>query len=173
MDKVILDCTKENITYRKNRWFLEGDPKAILMVEFRGDSLEEATQKAENMIADLQSKNMGYAFPIIPPEQTKKVRDLRKAGLGLLANIPGDKKAVACIEDTAVALEDLADYIEEFGKIMDEFGQQQVVYAHALSLIHISEPTRRYAISYAVFCLKKKQNSTRSKVKFIDTSNPN
>ena len=27
---------------------------------------------------------------------------------------------------------------------------------HALSLIHISEPTRRYAISYAVFCLKKK-----------------
>ena len=26
----------------------------------------------------------------------------------------------------------------------------------ALSLIHISEPTRRYAISYAVFCLKKK-----------------
>ena len=25
-----------------------------------------------------------------------------------------------------------------------------------LSLIHISEPTRRYAISYAVFCLKKK-----------------
>ena len=24
-----------------------------------------------------------------------------------------------------------------------------------LSLIHISEPTRRYAISYAVFCLKK------------------
>ena len=28
--------------------------------------------------------------------------------------------------------------------------------AHDLSLIHISEPTRRYAISYAVFCLKKK-----------------
>ncbi len=25
----------------------------------------------------------------------------------------------------------------------------------SLSLIHISEPTRRYAISYAVFCLKK------------------
>jgi len=29
--------------------------------------------------------------------------------------------------------------------------------AAALSLIHISEPTRRYAISYAVFCLKKKK----------------
>ena len=29
--------------------------------------------------------------------------------------------------------------------------------AYSLSLIHISEPTRRYAISYAVFCLKKKK----------------
>src|SRR5665647_3643831 len=28
-----------------------------------------------------------------------------------------------------------------------------------LSLIHISEPTRRTPISYAVFCLKKKKNS--------------
>ena len=27
-----------------------------------------------------------------------------------------------------------------------------------LSLIHISEPTRRRGISYAVFCLKKKKN---------------
>src|SRR5665647_1990914 len=27
-----------------------------------------------------------------------------------------------------------------------------------LSLIHISEPTRRTPISYAVFCLKKKKN---------------
>ena len=28
---------------------------------------------------------------------------------------------------------------------------------NALSLIHISEPTRRTPISYAVFCLKKKK----------------
>ena len=31
----------------------------------------------------------------------------------------------------------------------------QVAGTHALSLIHISEPTRRTATSYAVFCLKK------------------
>ena len=30
--------------------------------------------------------------------------------------------------------------------------------AFILSLIHISEPTRRTPISYAVFCLKKKKN---------------
>src|SRR5665647_3887430 len=31
--------------------------------------------------------------------------------------------------------------------------------SHSLSLIHISEPTRRTPISYAVFCLKKKKNT--------------
>ena len=131
MDKIILDCTKESIKYRKSRWFIEGDPEGLLCIEFRGDTLEEAMAQAEQMITDLKEKEMGYAFPIIPPEQTRKVRDLRKAGLGLLANIPGDKKAVACIEDTAVALEDLADYIEEVGSMMDGFDQKQVIYAHA------------------------------------------
>src|SRR5665647_3747516 len=32
-----------------------------------------------------------------------------------------------------------------------------------LSLIHISEPTRRTPISYAVFCLKKKKNKQQYK----------
>ncbi len=131
IDKIILDCTKENIKYRKNRWFIEGDPAGLLMVEFRDDTLEGAMQQAEQMIDDLKGKKMGYAFPIILPEHTKKLRDLRKAGLGLLANIPGDKKAVACIEDTAVALDDLADYIEEVGRMLTDFNQEQVIYAHA------------------------------------------
>lgn len=131
MDKIILDCTKENIQQRKNRWFIEGDPAALLMVEFRGSTINEAKEKAESMIADLQNEKYGYAYPIILSDKTKQITDLRKAGLGLLANIPGDKKSVACIEDTAVALEDLATYIEEVGEMLDGFGQQQVVYAHA------------------------------------------
>ncbi|MCH2080951.1 MAG: FAD-binding protein [Saprospiraceae bacterium] len=131
IDKIILDCTKENIKYRRNRWFIEGDPEGLLMIEFREDTVEEAMTKATKMVADLKAKKMGYAYPIIPSADTQKLRDLRKAGLGLLANIPGDKKAVACIEDTAVALEDLADYIEEVGNMMDSFHQKQVIYAHA------------------------------------------
>ena len=131
MDKIILDCTKENIEQSKNRWFVEGDPEGILMIEFRGETIEEAEEKANHLIDEFKIKKMGYAFPIIPPEKTKRVWTLRSAGLGLLANIPGDKKAVACIEDTAVAIEDLANYIEDFGKIMKGFGQRQVIYAHA------------------------------------------
>lgn len=131
MDKIILDCTKENIEQNKNRFFVDGDPKAILMVEFRGKTLLEAEEQAYRLIDALKAAGMGYAYPIILPEHTKSVWSLRSAGLGLLANIPGDRKAVACIEDTAVDIDDLADYIEEFGKTMEKFGQSPVHYAHA------------------------------------------
>lgn len=131
MDKIILDCTKESIEYSKNRYFVEGDPDALLMIEFRGKTLEEATAKGEALIADLKAGGYGYAYPIIEPAMVASAWALRAAGLGLLGNIPGDPKAVACIEDTAVDIEDLADYIDEVDAMMDGFNQKPVHYAHA------------------------------------------
>lgn len=131
MDKIILDCTKESREYSKNRYFVEGDPMAILMIEFRGNTLDEAMQKAERLIEDLKNAGFGYAFPIIEPAQVSAAWALRAAGLGLLGNIPGDPKAVACIEDTAVDIEDLADYIDELDEILKGFNQNPVHYAHA------------------------------------------
>ncbi|MEM1328421.1 MAG: FAD-linked oxidase C-terminal domain-containing protein [Bacteroidota bacterium] len=131
MDKIILDCTKDNIEQSKNRFFVEGDPEAVLMVEFRGQTKAEAQEKADTFITNLKTQNLGYAFPIIYGERTKAVWQLRSAGLGLLANIPGDKKAVACIEDTAVDIDDLPQYIDDFSEMMDSFGQRAVYYAHA------------------------------------------
>ncbi|UZD24087.1 FAD-binding protein [Algoriphagus halophytocola] len=131
MDKIILDCTKESIEYSKNRYFVEGDPEGILMVEFRGQTLEEAMAKGKALVDDLKETGLGYAYPIIEPAMVSTAWALRSAGLGLLANIPGDAKAVACIEDTAVDIEDLADYMDEVGEMMNGFHQKPVYYAHA------------------------------------------
>ena len=131
MDKTILDCTKNNSIQQKNRFFVEGDPEAILMVEFRGETLEEAQQQAEDLVAHLKASQLGYAYSLLEGDDCDKVWDLRKAGLGLLANIPGDAKAVACIEDTAVALEDLPLYIDAFTSLMKSYHQKAVYYAHA------------------------------------------
>jgi FAD/FMN-containing dehydrogenase/Fe-S oxidoreductase len=131
MDKIILDCTKGNIEQEKNRFFIEGDPKGVLMVEFRADQLEEANQKAEALIRDWKAANLGYAFPKLNGADINKAWNLRKAGLGLLSNIPGDAKSVACIEDTAVEVSDLPDYIKEFSQIMADFKQEAIYYAHA------------------------------------------
>jgi len=131
MDKVILDCTKNNREQAKNRFFLQGDPKAVLMLEVAANTLEEAEILADHLIDDLKKHSFGYHHPKIYGADIPKIFTLRKAGLGLLGNIVGDKKAVACIEDTAVALEDLPNYIDEFTKMMDNYQQEAVYYAHA------------------------------------------
>lgn len=172
MDKIILDCTKENVEQSKNRDFVEGDPMGILMVEFRGKDLAEAEAQGEAFIQSLKLAGLGYAFPIIGPDRTKSAWELRSAGLGLLANIPGDSKAVACIEDTAVDIDDLADYIDEFAEIMKGFGQNPVYYAHAgageihlrpiLDLKKSADVSKFHEISEASAKLVKKYNGSLS-----------
>ena len=131
MDKTILDCTKNNREQLKNRFFVDGDPEAILLLEVASDSMQKAENLADSLIEDLQGLNVGYAHPKLVGNDINRALELRKAGLGLLGNIVGDAKAVACIEDTAVDLQDLPNYISEFTKMMDGFGQKAVYYAHA------------------------------------------
>ncbi len=131
MDKVILDCTKNNREQVKNRFFIEGDPEAILMLEVSAATQEEAQHKANRLIEALAKNNFGYAHPKLVGADINRLFELRKAGLGLLGNMIGDKKAVACIEDTAVALKDLPNYIKEFSAIMEKYQQKAVYYAHA------------------------------------------
>ena len=131
MDKTVLDCTKNNREQLKNRFFVESDPKALLMLEICTNSDEESNKLADNLIADLKENQLGYAHPKLVGNDINKAIELRKAGLGLLGSIVGDDKAVACIEDTAVDVNDLPNYIAEFTEMMAEFGQEAVYYAHA------------------------------------------
>lgn len=131
MDHYILECTKANKEQNQNRFFVEGDPGAILVVEFRAENLEEIENKAKAMEAEMRAAGLGYHFPLITGDKTKNVWDLRKAGLGLLSNLPGDEKAVAVIEDTAVDVNDLPDFIREFNEILSANGMYSVHYAHA------------------------------------------
>ncbi len=131
MDHYILECTKENITYRQYRFFVQGDPQAILVVELRADTDAEVREMADKLTKDLQAQNLGYHYPLVTGEETKLVWSLRKAGLGLLSNIPGDAKPVPVIEDTAVHVEDLPQYIADFNKKLEEHDLFCVHYAHA------------------------------------------
>src|SRR5579871_2408585 len=79
----------------------------------------------------MRSRQLGYHFPLLFGDDTKKIWTLRKAGLGLLGNMPGNEKAVAVIEDTAVDVNDLPEYIREFNEILKTYGLYSVHYAHA------------------------------------------
>ncbi|BDD10310.1 oxidoreductase [Fulvitalea axinellae] len=131
IDKFIMDCTKENIAQRENRFFIDGDPGAILVVEIARDTEEERDRDVAAMIADFKAKGYGYHYPVLYGNDMKKIWALRKAGLGLLSNIPGDAKPAPVIEDTAVDPEDLPEYIREFNVTLDKRGLSCVHYAHA------------------------------------------
>ena len=132
MDDTILNCTKTNREQAKNRFFIQGEPKAVIMLEVASYlSMEDAERQADALIADLELHHFGYALPKIFGNDIDKVNELRKAGLGLLGSIVGDNKAADSIEDTAVELSDLPDYIAEFSAMMKRHGQSAIYYAHA------------------------------------------
>ena len=131
IDHYILECTKDNIEQSKNRFFVQGDPGAILVVEFKRDNRGEIKEIAAKVEADMRAAGLGYHFPLLFGEDSKKIWNLRKAGLGLLSNLPGDEKAVPVIEDTAVDVQDLPAYIRDFNEILKKYGLYSVHYAHA------------------------------------------
>ena len=138
MDKAILDLTKGNIEQSKNRFFLEGDPKALLIVEFAKETREEILEIAKGLEVEMRANCFGYHFPVVFGNDTKKVWNLRKAGLGVLSTLPGDAKPVPVIEDTAVHPDVLPEYMNDLNNLFKKHGLSCIYYAHiATGEIHI------------------------------------
>jgi FAD/FMN-containing dehydrogenase/Fe-S oxidoreductase len=130
MDHTVMELSKQNIEQNKNRFFIQGDPVAMLIVEFARDSQEEILETAGLMEAEMRKTGYGYHFPVLFGPDINRVWAVRKAGLGLLSNMPGDAKPVPVVEDTAVRPEDLPDYIREFNELLKKYYLDCVYYAH-------------------------------------------
>ncbi len=119
MDDQILDLTEKNILQRKNRFFLKGRPKAILIIEFARKTRKEILDIADKLTRHLRNAKLGYHFPIIlGQEDISKIWDLRRSALGARSNMPGDAKPVSVIEDTADPPRVLPKYVAELKKIL-------------------------------------------------------
>ncbi|MEX2478126.1 MAG: FAD-linked oxidase C-terminal domain-containing protein [Gracilimonas sp.] len=132
VDHIIMDATKGNIEQNKNRFFLEGEPRYILITQFEGNDPDELREKAEELSSALKGKSLGYAYPVISePDKMKRVWELRKAGLGLLMGLGKDGRSPSFCEDTAVRVQDLPEYVKEFRAILEKHNTDCVFYAHA------------------------------------------
>jgi len=130
MDKSILDLTKKSKGLEKKRFFIKGEPEAVLMIEFARESKEEILQIAQKMETEMRNASYTYHFPVIWGDDIKKVWDLRRAGLGVLSNLPGDAKPVSLVEDTAVRVDKLPEYISDFQQILKKYNLDCVYHAH-------------------------------------------
>jgi len=132
IDKNILDCTRDNAEQSRNRSFVVGDPGAILVVEVKHADREAVAAKLRVIEGELRAAGLGYAYPVLFGADGDKVWELRRAGQGLVNNVPGDAKPREIVEDTAVAVEDLPAYIAEFDRLLAEkYGIECIHYAHA------------------------------------------
>ena len=132
MDHFVLEGATRNLEQRENAAFVEGTPAAVLVVEVRRETNTEVVDQLNTIASQISQAELGYAFPILLNDDTQKVWELRRAGLGIVGNIPGDRKPCAVIEDTAVSIDDLPAYIADFNQILaDKHGLQCVHYAHA------------------------------------------
>ncbi len=140
IDDFILNCTKDNIEQNRNRFFIKGEPAIVLLIELIRDSFREIKEEADAIEKELEESGYGYHFPLYTgSDEIQRVWALRKAGLGVLLNIPGEKRSVQVIEDTSVLPGYLPEYIVDFQVVLKKYGLSCAYYAHvATGELHLS-----------------------------------
>lgn len=128
MDGEILELSKH--TPSVERFFVQGDPAALLIAELRSDTREDLDQQAEKMEKALMATGLITICTRVYGSDVSKVWNLRKAGLGILSGMKGDAKPTGVIEDTAVAPSRLPAYMKDFREMLKRLGTSCVFYGH-------------------------------------------
>jgi FAD/FMN-containing dehydrogenase/Fe-S oxidoreductase len=138
-DKMILDLARNNIEQRARMGFVQGDPGAILIVEYAGETDAEVKSKVEALEARRARERFGYAAHLAyDGGEQQSIWKLRKAGLGLLLGMKGDKKPIAFVEDTCVDPKHLKDFVPRFAEIFAKHDTTGAYYGHcSVGCLHI------------------------------------
>jgi len=139
VDKILLDLTQGSIEHARRRSFLQGDPEALLFVEYYGNTEEELELKMDQLETRLGEQGLGYAFVrAVQPTEQRDMWELRKAGVGLLMGMKGDAKPIPGLEDTCVPTDKLPAYVRRVRELFAENGLEAEFYGHAsVGVLHI------------------------------------
>ena len=139
MDKMVLDRSRASVGLSANMAFIQGDPGAILAVEFYGESEAELTSKVDALKQDMEHRRLGYAcVNLLDGVGQANVWGVRKNGLGLLMSMHGDAKPLPFVEDTAVDPENMGDFVRRFDEVVRNHGTEAAYYGHAsVGCLHI------------------------------------
>ena len=137
--RMILERCRESLGFARLMSFVEGEPDALLVVEFSGESEEELASRLDRLKQDIERRGLGYACVILmEPSSQANVWALRSSGLGLLMSTRGDAKPLPYVEDTAVDPQKLGEYVRRFDEIVKAHGTTAGYYGHAsVGCMHI------------------------------------
>jgi len=129
---MILTQAKTNIQYSRMLDFLEGEPESLLIVEMNGETEQIVHKKLQALKSNIEKTKLTYATQIFTKSKDQsKIWAIRKAGLGLMMNVPGPAKPIPFVEDTAVSPEKLPEFTMEFDKIIKNHETIAGYYGHA------------------------------------------
>lgn len=166
LDKTVIDLSRANLSTQRACHFVDGDPAAVLIVEFYSEDAVEVMRRPQAMVEKLQDLGIGYAYPIFPEgKEYDDVWSVRKKGLGLMLGMQGDKKPTPFIEDAGIPTEVLHEYIGKVVELCKRHDTEVAMYAHAsVGVIHVrpildlrqAEDIRRFeSIAKETFALVK------------------
>lgn len=131
IDHKILEAGRLSPNVRNKLEWLQGNPQAVFVAEFSGDSDHDVDEKLDSFSDKMNSLRIGYAHTLLRnPQDINNVWDVRKAGLGLLLSKRTYSRAVAFIEDISVAPEHLASFMQEFCSYLKHIGKEAGIYGH-------------------------------------------
>jgi len=120
--RAILSGARSIPEFSRKLHFVQGDPEALLVLEFSGDNQEAV---------DAACKRLGRGLVISDDEQQTDIWDVRKAGLGLLLSIRSDTKPTTFVEDAGIPVDRLGTYVRRVNKILADHQTRGEWYAHA------------------------------------------
>ena len=139
VDDLILNLAKSSLELSRQMDFIDGNPGAILLVEFYGENETDVRSRVEGVEAALRRERLGYAYvrSFDAAEQTR-IWKLRKAGLGLLLGMKGERKPIAFVEDCAVDPSKLSEFFVRFRDVIHKYDTTAGYYGHAsVGCLHI------------------------------------
>lgn len=138
LDRGLLELGRANPKLEPLLGWLQGDPDAVLMVEFDGANEEALRRPLESMKADPEVADRStYVYEAFRPEEQQEILAFRKGGLGIYATIKGRNKPTPFIEDAAIPPERLPEYIPAVRELCRRHGVDTVFYGHAsVGVIH-------------------------------------
>jgi FAD/FMN-containing dehydrogenase/Fe-S oxidoreductase len=139
MDKMLLDLARGNLSLKDTMAAVEGRPAALLMVEFSGDEAAEVADRVARLQQRLrEASGLTAVVPALDPALRDPLWSLRSAAVPLLYSMPGDRKPVAFVEDTAVTPERLPEFVARFRETLRRHGTDGAFYGHAsVGCLHI------------------------------------
>ena len=102
-----------------------------LLVEFGGETKEEADEKAQALMNELKKRRRRLKGMRLydDPDAERHVWGVREAGLGATAFVPGRPDTYEGWEDSAVPPERIGDYLRELGRLAGKYGYESAMYA--------------------------------------------